>query len=91
MPRIRFDTRRPSSFRFRADLLLALKDLARERREPLSRCAETLLQDFVSFFGVPRSMVELLERDRAETQLDRREYFRELLAARYRELLRHQR
>ena len=57
----------------------------------MSRCAETLLQDFVSFFGVPRSMVELLEHDREERQLDRREYLRELLAARYREILRAER
>jgi hypothetical protein len=70
-------------------LIQQLRSDARELRRPVSHIVKGLVADHYSLFGLPRPMVELLERDRLSDPrgLDRRQYIMELLGVRYRALL----
>lgn len=75
------------SIRFAPERRTWLTDATRRSGESMNAVVRQLIEDAQTFFGLPPSVVALLQKDRAEMGLDHRGYVRELLTRRYRDLL----
>jgi hypothetical protein len=65
----------------------ALRAAAAQAKRPVSHVCRDILEDHIQLFGMPKAMQDVLEKDRKARQLDRRGYYVEALADRYRVLL----
>jgi hypothetical protein len=65
-----------------------LKDeAAAEGNRPVAHLLREIVEDYVSTYDLPLAMVESLETDRKRQKISRREYVRNMLDQRYREIL----
>jgi hypothetical protein len=65
----------------------ALKAAAAHAKRPVSHVCRDILEDHIQLFGMPKAIQDVLEQDRKARKLDRRSYYIEALADRYRVLL----
>ena len=78
-----------TSVRYTTDMGAWLRKRAEARGASLNDEFVELIDDAMTWFGLPGSMVEILEQDRkAHKKADLREYLIELLVQRYNQLVR---
>jgi hypothetical protein len=75
------------SIRFGAAHLRWLNHESQRTSTSVNAVVRQLVDDAMAWFGLPPTMMEALERDRAERKLSSRQYVQELLTQRYREML----
>lgn len=75
------------SIRFAADHLKWLTEATERDGVSINAVVRGLVDDARTFFGLPPTMVALLEKDRGRMGLDFRRYVQELLTRRYRDLI----
>jgi hypothetical protein len=60
---------------------------AKAESKPVTHLLRRIVEDYATLYGLSRSAYETLEGDPKAMGLDRREYFKELLDLRYRQVL----
>lgn len=65
----------------------AIEKEAKDESKAVAHVLRRIVEDYATLFGLPRSAFETLEADRKAMGLDRRDYFKELLDGRYRQVL----
>ena len=65
----------------------AIEKEAKDESKAVAHVLRRIIEDYATLFGLPRSAFETLEADRKAMGLDRRDYFKELLDGRYRQVL----
>ena len=65
----------------------AIENEAKEESKAVAHVLRRIVEDYATLYGLPRSAFDTLEADRKALHLDRREYFKELLDGRYRQVL----
>jgi hypothetical protein len=65
----------------------AIEKEAKGESKAVAHVLRRIIEDYATLFGLPRSAFETLEADRKAMGLDRRDYFKELLDGRYRQVL----
>ena len=83
MRRPRVPHRHVFSLRLRPELVELLRAESCARGLPVTAVFAELVADHLGGFGLPRRIADLLEQDRLQQGLPRREYLRQLLALRY--------
>ena len=66
---------------------MSLEMEAKLESKPVTHLLRRIVEDYATLYGLPRSAYETLEADCKAMALDRREYFKELLDHRYRQVL----
>src|SRR5260370_28255177 len=65
----------------------AMEKEAKDESRAVAHVLRRIVEDYATLFGLRRSAFETLEADRKAMGLDRRDYFKELLDGRYRQVL----
>ena len=60
---------------------------AKSESKAIAHVLRRIVEDYATLYGLSRSAFETLEADRKAMGLDRRDYFKELLDGRYRQVL----
>src|SRR5260370_10075190 len=60
---------------------------AKSESKAIAHVLRRIVEDYATLYGLSRSAFETLESDRKAIGLDRRDYFKELLDGRYRQVL----